>query len=89
MAQRLAEDGRCAFEIAGDKPPYLGVRGQGDAALLEGQAGPLLEKLLDRYLGRRDTRLGQWLLGRKDQELVLRIQPRWVTTWDYRQRMAG
>lgn len=89
VAQRLAEDGRCAFEIAGDKPPYLGVRGQGNAALLEGQAGPVLEKLLDRYLGRRDTRLGQWLLGRKDQELVLRIQPRWITTWDYRQRMAG
>lgn len=88
MARRLGEDGRCAFELAGDNPPYLGVRGQGDAVLIEGQAGPLLEQLLDRYLGRRDTRLGRWLLGRVDQELVLRIQPRWITTWDYRQRMA-
>jgi hypothetical protein len=87
VATRLREDARCAFEIAPNDPPYRGVRGQANARLEADGAGPLLERLLVRYLGTTDSSLGRFLLGRADEELVVRLRPVWVGTWDYTSRM--
>lgn len=87
IAKRLEEDARCAYEIAPNEPPYRGVRGQAVASLESEGAGELLEKLLLRYLGATDSKLGRFLLGRADEELVVRLQPTWIGSWDYTERM--
>lgn len=87
IAKRLETDARCAFEIAPNEPPYLGVRGQATVSLEPEGAPELLERLLDRYLGSNDSSLARFLLGRADEELVVRLQPSWIGSWDYSRRM--
>lgn len=87
LAERLREDPRCAFEIAPNEPPYLGVRGQARATLASEGAEALLRRLLERYFETTDSKLGRFLLGRADEERVIRLQPEWVGTWDYSDRM--
>jgi len=89
IAERLRVDPRCAFEIAPNEPPYFGVRGQATASLESAGAEALLEQLLHRYLGTTESKLGRFLLGRADEELVVRLRPEWVGTWDYRDRMEN
>ena len=87
LAKRLNVDARCAFEIAPNEPPYRGVRGQGLASLEHDGGEDMLERLLLRYLGSTDSKLGRFLLSRADEELVLRIRPTWIGSWDYGRRM--
>jgi len=87
IAHRLAADPKCAFEIAPNEPPYRGVRGQAVASMSPKGAGELLERLLDRYLGSTDSSLGRFLLARVEDELVVRLQPVRISSWDYTERM--
>ena len=87
IAKRLEADPRCAFEIAPNEPPYRGVRGQAIATLETEGAGTLLERLLHRYLGSTDSSLGRFLLARAEEELIVRLQPTWMGSWDYSRRM--
>ncbi len=87
IAKRLEADPRCAFEIASNEPPYRGVRGQAIATLEPEGAGILLERLLRRYLGSTESSLGRFLLARAEEELVVRLQPSWIGSWDYSRRM--
>jgi hypothetical protein len=87
IAKRLRADPRCAFEIAPNEPPYCGVRGQATARLESDGASALLERLLVRYLGSTDSNLGRFLLGRAEEELVIRLRPTWIASWDYGRRM--
>jgi len=87
IAKRLEADARCAFEIAPDQPPYRGVRGQATASLDTDGAAALLERLLDRYLGSTDSSLGRFLLARAEEELIVRLRPNWMASWDYSERM--
>jgi hypothetical protein len=89
IVKRLRDDPRCAFEIAPNEPPYLGVRGQAMAVLETSGASVLLERLLERYLGSTDSGLGRFLLARADEELVVRVRPLRIATWDYTERMEG
>ena len=50
-------------------------------------ASALLERLLDRYLGSSDPRLGRFLFTRADEELVVRLRPSRIASWDYSRRM--
>ena len=79
---------RCGFEIAPNEPPYLGVRGQGVATVSSEGSMDLLGNLVDRYLGSRETKFARWLLSRSDDEVTIRIDIRWMTSWDYSQRMS-
>jgi hypothetical protein len=85
----LQRDPRCAFEIAANEPPYRGVRGQATVTLSREGAGPLLERLIARYLGDTNPALASWLLGRADQEYVLQLRPTWLSAWDYSPRMQA
>ena len=51
LTRRLRVEPRCGFEIAGDLPPYRGVRGSGRAELLPERAATVLPRLISRYLG--------------------------------------
>lgn len=89
VAKLLMSDNRCGFEIAPESIPYHGVRGQGRVKLVPEGAGELLGELIDRYLQSRDSKLAKWLLGRAEEELLVTVEPTWVTAWDYSDRMAG
>lgn len=79
---------KVGFDISPNQPPYYGVRGQGIAELTDEGAGDVLEQLLQRYLGAADSSLGNWLLSRRDEELLITIEPQRLFSWDYRQRMG-
>jgi len=89
VIRHLERDPRCAFEVAPNDPPYCGVRGQGHAELLREGAAETLERLIARYLGDSSPRLAAWLLGRAQEEYLVRIRPEWLTAWDYRSRMQA
>lgn len=87
-ARCLAADDRCAFEVAGDLPPYRGVRGRGRATLVPERGEPLLRQLMARYLGNRSPALQRYLLSRATTETALRIEPEKLSSWDYTDRMT-
>lgn len=83
----LEADNRCAFEIAGDEPPYCGVRGQGIVTLDQTLGSQTLERLVTRYLGSTTKPLARRLLARTDQEVALVIEPINLFRWNYSDRM--
>jgi nitroimidazol reductase NimA-like FMN-containing flavoprotein (pyridoxamine 5'-phosphate oxidase superfamily) len=84
----LRDSNKVGFEVSPNEPPYCGVRGQAIAALTEVGAGEELEQLLQRYLGGTESSLGNWLLSRRDDEVLISIEPQRIFSWDYRQRMS-
>ncbi|MEJ8566301.1 pyridoxamine 5'-phosphate oxidase family protein [Elongatibacter sediminis] len=88
VVRYLTEYPACGFEIAPESAPYRGVRGQADAHIDAGAGRHELELLIDRYLDGRESAFAQWLLRRADQEVAIRIEPRWMTAWDFTARMT-
>ena len=84
----LARDARCAFEVAGCDPPYRGVRGRGTVTIEPDEQLRTLRLLLTRYLGSTDGALARRLLARTTPEVVLRIDPVSMSSWDYSARMS-
>lgn len=85
----LEREPRCAFEVAGDMPPYRGVRGQARATLSRADGAAILLRLIDRYLKSRDTPFARWLTSRSDNEVAIRLAPDWFTSWDFTARMGA
>ncbi|MFW2404874.1 MAG: pyridoxamine 5'-phosphate oxidase family protein [Gammaproteobacteria bacterium] len=83
------QDLRCGFEVAPESPPYRGVRGQSRVSLHEELGADVLGRLIDRYLGTRESRFAQWLMRRQDDEVAIRVDPAWITAWDFTQRMGA
>jgi len=87
ITKLLRENPKCGFEIAGETPPYHGVRGQG-LATLDHKLGPnLLPRLIDRYIGPDITPFRRWLLIGQEEEVAIVIRPTRLMSWDYRKRM--
>ena len=80
---------RVGFELAPNEPPYHGVRGQGIASLDSDADGVVLREMLNRYLGGTDSKLGNWLLSRAEDEVLITIKPLRLFSWDYRERMGS
>jgi len=78
---------RCGFEVAPETMPYRGVRGQGRVELSAEQGPGTLLRLIDRYLGTRDSGFAAWLIARSASEVAIRIEPDWLTSWDFGARM--
>lgn len=83
----LQRNPRCGFEVAGDNPPYCGVRGQALATLDDAQGGAVLERLLQRYVGGLDSPLAQRLLLRRAQEIAIILEPVNLFSWNFTERM--
>ena len=88
VVAHLRAEPRCAFEIAGDLPPYCGVRGRATATIDPDRGWAVLERLLVRYLGGTDNKLAQRLLARNVDEVALILTPSTLHTWNYTPRMA-
>lgn len=89
IVQYLRVNPRCGFEIASEKPPYLGIRGRGEVFLREDISSEILESLISRYLGNQDSSLAKFLLSQKENEIALEIIPSKIFSWDYSERMKG
>ena len=80
---------QCGFEIAGDTPPYRGVRGKGQATLDFERGDEILRRLLRRYGILLDSKLAKSLLEKSEQEVAICIKPSRISSWDFTERMAG
>jgi nitroimidazol reductase NimA-like FMN-containing flavoprotein (pyridoxamine 5'-phosphate oxidase superfamily) len=87
IAGYLGGQPRCAFEVAGDQPPYCGVRGRALATIDPTQGEEILRRLLQRYLGGTDNELARWLLSRAADEIAIELTPVTAFAWNYSQRM--
>ena len=85
----LTREPRCGFEVAGDTPPYRGVRGGGRASLHPEHGGEILKRLLGRYGVEPNSKLAATLLSKIDQEVAIRIAPERFSSWDFSPRMKG
>jgi nitroimidazol reductase NimA-like FMN-containing flavoprotein (pyridoxamine 5'-phosphate oxidase superfamily) len=88
LVAMLQREPRCGFEVAGDAAPYRGVRGQGRGTLSAERGPAVLVRLVDRYLGTRDSKFARWLLARQQQEIAIRVDFEWLTSWDFTARMS-
>jgi len=79
----------CGFEVAPEAMPYKGVRGQGKVSLSQERGLGVLQRLIDRYLGNRESEFARWLIKRGDKEVAIRIEPTWLTAWDFTPRMKS
>ena len=89
IVKLLKEDRRCSFEIGVNSPPYMGIRGQGDATLVKERAGEILVGLIKRYPVSEDSSLARWLLSRVADEYAIQIDIKQITAWDYTPRMRS
>jgi hypothetical protein len=85
----LAAEGRCAFEVSVNDPPYRGVRGRATVSLEPDTDLSILRRLVERYLGSADGTFARWLLGRDTPEVAIRLSPTEIASWDFRQRMTS
>ncbi len=88
VAELLAHDARCAFDVSVESVPYRGLRGQGLATLHDDRGEEILRKLLHRYLGASKPRLARSLLSRAATETAIAIEPQALVSWDYAERMG-
>jgi len=84
----IEANGRCGFEVASEKMPYRGVRGQARATLHPDRGKAVLQSLVDRYLGDSKSSLAHWLLSRADNEVAIRLEVLRYHSWDFSNRMA-
>lgn len=89
IAKYLQGNPVCGFEISTETFPYKGIRGQGEAVLSEERGPDILLRLIDRYLGQRDSDFARWLIARSSNEVAIGIRPRWLTSWDFSSRMRS
>ena len=87
ISELLKIDERCAFEVAPNNPPYRGVRGKANVAIDHKLGREVLALLISKYLKNNESNLAQWLLSRVENEVSLILEPIWISSWDYSDRM--
>ena len=87
VAKILTKNNKCGFEIGSNKPPYMGIRGQGSAVLVPDKGEETLSILIDKYLDNNNSELSEWLIRRADNEVAIYIKPKCIYSWDYSHRM--
>lgn len=83
----LDADPNVSFEVSTNDPPYRGVRGNGHATVSPDEDKTVLRSLIQRYLGGTDSQLAKQLLAPDRQEVMIKIEPDRLHSWDYSERM--
>ena len=78
---------KCGFEIAGDMPPYRGLRGEGTVRILHNKGKEVLETLIEKYLGAKESTLSRFLRDNSENEVAIEIVPQKTHSYDYSERM--
>lgn len=76
----------CGFEIATDKPPYKGIRGEGTVKITD-NGNKILDILIDKYLGDKESTLSKYLKTNSNTEVTIEITPQKIFNYDYSKRM--
>jgi len=87
IVQYLKKNPVCGFEIAADKPPYKGVRGNGSAKIIDNMGKDVLEILMKKYLGEKESGLSKFLKKNSHNEVAIEITPQNLFYYDYSARM--
>ena len=77
----------CGFEIAADKPPYKGLRGEGTVRILNETGANVLYLLIEKYLGEKESTLSKFLKSNSKTEVAIEITPQKIFNYDYSKRM--
>ena len=77
----------CGFEIAADKHPYKGIRGEGTVQILNETGSYVLDLLIDKYLGEKESTLSKFLKNNSKDEIAIQITPQKIFNYDYSERM--
>jgi nitroimidazol reductase NimA-like FMN-containing flavoprotein (pyridoxamine 5'-phosphate oxidase superfamily) len=85
----LKNNSACSFEIAGDSPPYRGIRGEGIAKILNDKGESVLLALINKYLGKKESNLSNFLKKNSKTEVAIEIEPQRIHAYDYSSRMKG
>lgn len=85
----LRNNDEVCFEVSTNRPPYMGVRGAGQATVEADGGKAVLRALVDRYLGTREVEMAQWLLREDREEVSISIDPSRMHTWDFTPRMQA
>jgi nitroimidazol reductase NimA-like FMN-containing flavoprotein (pyridoxamine 5'-phosphate oxidase superfamily) len=85
----LQKNSACGFEIAADKPPYKGIRGEGTVKILNDKGMDILKILMDKYLGEKESALSKYLKTNSNTEVAIEITPQKIYRYDYSKRMKG
>ena len=87
IVQYLKKNPVCGFEIASDKPPYKGVRGNGPTKILDDLGQDILQILIKKYLGEKESELSKFLKSNSHTEVAIEITPQNLFYYDYSARM--
>ena len=79
----------CGFEIAADKPPYKGIRGEGIIQIKNETGAYVLDLLIQKYLGEKESNLSKFLRNNSKTEVAIEITPQKIFQYDYSKRMKG
>ncbi len=88
IVKYISNNSRCSFELAADNPPYRGIRGYGICQINPESGKEVLDKLMNKYLSEKQTKLKQYLTTHNDREVALEITPYSVSSYDYTKRMS-
>ena|SRR5262245_35354623 len=86
-AQNIRRKSKIYFSIDDENFPYKGVKGKGEAKVLEDEEKIMLlvEKINMKYLGTLDHPIAKMLIEntRNGIETVFEITPKFFSTWDF------
>lgn len=89
IIQYLETNPSCGFEIASDQPPYKGSRGEGIVKIIPSKGPEILNLLIKKYLGEKESTLSKFLRGHSQNEIAIEITPTKIFHYDYSKRMRG
>ena len=89
IIQYLETNPSCGFEIASDQPPYKGSRGEGVVKIIPSKGPEILNLLIKKYLGEKESTLSKFLRGHSQNEIAIEITPTKIFHYDYSKRMKG
>lgn len=89
IIQYLETNPSCGFEIASDQPPYKGSRGEGIVKIIPSKGPEILNLLIKKYLGEKESTLSKFLKGHSQNEIAIEITPTKIFHYDYSKRMKG
>jgi len=87
IASHLQKNPLCGFEIAADKPPYKGIRGEGTVQISNETGANVLDLLISKYLGEKESELSKFLRNNSKTEVAIEITPQKIFHYDYSKRM--
>lgn len=87
VVKYIQQNNKCAFEIASERPPYKGLRGEG-RIYIDHEKGPfILRQLIQKYLKDKESKLKSFLTKNIAEEVAIEVVIEKWFGFDYSSRM--